>query len=388
MITLAVPAASQDATLPSPSTTVPFDDAFGLVWVPTVLQGADTLWFLLDTGFEFSLIDAGAAASLGLTLTDVQTIPQPGGSVEIGSVSGVRIDIGSVRFSDWPLQALPLASLQPIVGRSFGGIIGHDMIAAFVTTIDYDHRVLTFTEADSFVPPAGAVEVPLAIVNNEPFVDAAIVQPHRASIPGRFKLDTGSLDALGLNRNFLEDQEVLAPGQRTLAIPGVAVGGETDGILFEIEGFSIGPFFVERLVIGATMDSEGFENRADAGTVGAEILRRFTITLDYAGSRMFLQRSARFGDPGAVDRSGMWVIADGDDFSILRVRFVLEGSAAADAGIAAGDRITRINGEAASAYALVDLWRLLRGEPGSAVDLTVDRDGTTHQARLVLRSRI
>jgi hypothetical protein len=386
--TLTVSAAAQEAHLPSRQVTVPFDDAFGLIWVPTVVQATDTLWFLLDTGFEFSLIDAATATSLHLQLTDVQTVPQPGGAVDVGTVSGTRIDIGPAEFTDWPLQALPLAALQPIVGRSFGGIVGHDMIAAFVTTIDYDRRVLTFTDPEEFSPPPDAVEIPLTILNNEPFVDAAIVQPHRSRIPGRFKLDTGSLDALGLNRNFLENQEVLAPDQATRSIPGVAVGGETDGILFEIDGFSLGPFLVEGLVIGATLESGGFEDRADAGTIGAEILRRLTITLDYPNSRMFLERNGQFADPAAVNRSGMWVIADGDDFSIFRVRFVLEGAAADAAGIAAGDRITRINGEAASAYTLVDLWRILRGEPGSTVDLTVERDGSTRQARLVLRSPI
>ncbi|MDH4042823.1 MAG: aspartyl protease family protein [Gemmatimonadota bacterium] len=369
------------------SVRVPFDDAFGLVWVAVSVGAADTLSFILDTGFEYSLINASVAKQLGLDVAEPRLVPQPGGAVEVGAVADVALRIGGVRVAPLTLQAVPLGGLEPVVGRRLDGVIGHDVIEQYVLTIDYDRRTLIVQPSAGGILPAGDT-LALTIIANEPFVDGVIRQPHDSAIRGRFKLDTGSLDAAGLNRGFLEDAGVLAPGQRTRTIPGVAVGGETDGLLFGVDGFRLGRFEIRHAVIGATLESAGFENRSDAGTIGAEILRRFTVTLDYAGSRMVLVPGAQFDDPPAVDRSGMWVVAAGSDFTEFRVRFVLDGGPAAAAGVRQGDVVVSVNGRPATEMRLVDLWRLSRQPDGTIVTLDLQRGAERRSARVVLRSPV
>ena len=376
----------------SPQTTepveVPFQSDFGLIWVQTTVNGSAPLWFLLDTGFEYSLIDAAAAQRLGLQVQDPQSVPQPGGTVEMGAVPDVQLAIGSIRVPPLTVQAVPLAGLEPVVGRSLHGILGHDVIARYLLTIDYERETLRFLPADTDEPlPEGTV-LPLTIVANEPFVDGVIEQPHDSDIRGRFKLDTGSLDALGLNRNFLEGSDVLAPGQTTHRVPGIAVGGDTDGLLFRIAGFRLGPYTLHDPVIGATLASEGFEDRDDAGTIGAEVLHRFTVTLDYARARMVLAPNSHFADDPGVDRSGMWVVADGSDFSEFRVRFVLADGPAAAAGLEQGDVIVGVDGRSARTLRLVDLWRTWRQPDGTAVELEVRRGNQIRTLHLTLRSPV
>jgi len=367
---------------------IPFQSDFGLIWVQTTVNGSAPLWFLLDTGFDYSLIDAAVAQRLGLQVQDPQSVPQPGGAVEMGAVADVQLAIGSVRVPPLTVQAVPLAGLEPIVGRSLHGVLGHDVIARYVLTIDYERETLRFLPADADEPlPEGTV-LPLTIVANEPFVDGAIVQPHQSEIRGRFKLDTGSLDALGLNRNFLEGSAVLAPGQVTRRVPGIAVGGDTDGLLFRIAGFRLGPHIIYDPVIGATLASEGFENRDNAGTVGAEILRRFTVTLDYARARMVLAPNRHFTDDPAVDRSGMWVVANGDEFDEFQVRFAFADGPAAAAGLEEGDVILGVDGRPSGTLRLVDVWRALRQPDGTAVALDVRRGDQRRTVHLVLRSPV
>jgi len=349
---------------------IPFQSDFGLIWVQTTVNGSAPLWFVLDTGFESSLIDAAAAQRLGLQVQDPQSVPQPGGTVEMGAVADVQLGIGSVFVPPLTVQAVPLAGLEPVVGRSLHGVLGHDIISRYVLTIDYERETLRFLPADADEPlPEGTV-LPLTIVANEPFVDGTIVQPHRSEIRGRFKLDTGSLDALGLNRNFLEGSAVLAPGQATSRVPGIAV------------------YTIHDPVIGATLASEGFENRDDAGTVGAEVLRRFTVTLDYARARMVLAPNRHFTDDPAVDRSGMWVVAGGDDFDEFQVHFVLADGPAAAVGLEEGDVIVGVDGRSSSTLRLVDLWRTLRQPDGTAVALDVRRGSERRTVHLVLRSPV
>ena len=65
------------ATAVVPIADVPFNDDFGLVFFEASVNGSDPLVFLLDTGFDVSILDAGAAERLGLPTLDVRTEAQP-----------------------------------------------------------------------------------------------------------------------------------------------------------------------------------------------------------------------------------------------------------------------------------------------------------------------
>ena len=103
---------------------VPIDTDFGLVWIEVSVDGSDPLPFLLDTGFDYSVIDAGVAAALSLTVSDPDTVPQPGGPVEIGLTEGVTLGVPGGDLHDWTLRAIPIAAAAQLVGREFAGIIG------------------------------------------------------------------------------------------------------------------------------------------------------------------------------------------------------------------------------------------------------------------------
>lgn len=385
---LVLPPAAEGQTARDAAAEIPFDNDFGLVFVPVVVAGGEALWFLLDTGFEYSVLNVDHVGPLGLALSDTQTVPQPGGAVTVGTIPATTLRIAGREIPGVALRALPLTPLQPVVGRAVDGIIGHDVIERFVVEIDYGRRRLVLHDPTGFRYGGDGAVLPVTIENDEPFVDGEILQPHRPPIRGRFKIDTGSLDALGLNRNFLNDADVLAPEQRTLALPGVAVGGETEGIAFTIDGFRIGGYVVPDLIIGATLASAGFEERDDAGTVGAEILGRFTVILDYPRERIMLEPSERVAEPGQWDRSGLWIVADGPGFSTFRVRSVVPDSPAADAGLLVGDVIIAVNGRQARDWRLGELWRLLRGPEGTTVRVEVQRGDTTMPIVLSLRRLI
>jgi len=353
---------------------VPIDTDFGLVWIEVSVDGSDPLPFLLDTGFDYSVIDAGVAAALSLTVSDPDTVPQPGGPVEIGLTEGVTLGVPGGDLHDWTLRAIPIAAAAQLVGREFAGIIGHDVLAERVWRIDYEAGMMTVYDASSVLSTDGA-EIPVEVIAAEPFIDAAIEQPHAGTIPGRFKLDTGSTDVAGLNLNFHEGAGVLAPGQTTIPIPGVAVGGETTGILYRIDAFRIGPYSIASPVIGATLESAGFENRADAGTIGAALLRQFTLTIDYPRNRILLEPNDAYGKPTGEDLSGLWPVAHGQDFSVARVRFVIPDSPAARAGVQVDDLILAVDGVLVSELRLSGVFDLLRSGVGSTRVLRIDRNG-------------
>jgi len=78
-----------------------------------------------------------------------------------------------------------------------------------------------------------------------------------------------------------------------------------------------------------------------AGNLGANILSRFRLILDYSRARMYLDPVADWNAPFCKNRVGFDLMR-ADRF--LEVRFVAPDSPAARAGWRAGDRITAIDG--------------------------------------------
>jgi len=370
----------------APSADVTMDTDFGLVLLDVSVNDAEPRTFILDTGFEFSVIDAGVAAELGLRVSDPDTIPQPGGPVEVGLVEGVRLGLPGDDFAPRTLRALPISPGWSVIGRRFAGILGHDVLAERVWVIDYEGRRLR-TYPTSFEPEVAGVEVPVDVVAAEPFVPAEIEQAGGRRIRGRFKLDTGSTDVAGLNRNYLRDSTVLEPDQATRPVPGFAVGGETSGILFRVAAFRIGPYSLSRPVIGATMSSGGFEDRSDAGTIGGELLRRFTLTLDYPRDRILLEPNGLFDAPVREDLSGIFMLrAEGAGLDTVVVSVVAADSPAEEAGIREGDALLAVEGVPASRLGLAGIFERLRTGPGETRTLLLERDGKTREVSLLLRT--
>jgi C-terminal processing protease CtpA/Prc len=149
----------------------------------------------------------------------------------------------------------------------------------------------------------------------------------------------------------------------------------------------LGPVEVREPVTLFSVQAKGaFTDPYVAGNVGGGVLRRFDITFDYAGKRMWLEPNARDALRDGYDRSGMWVNQVGAAFAVMDV---LEGGPAHEAGLRAGDRIVAVDGKASSGMSLSGFRELLRSlAPGTRVRLGIDSAGKARQATLVLRELV
>jgi C-terminal processing protease CtpA/Prc len=123
-----------------------------------------------------------------------------------------------------------------------------------------------------------------------------------------------------------------------------------------------------------------------AGNIGGEILKRFTLTLDYGRQRAWLAPNALSGAPEIYDRSGLSFgrLAGGG----LGIAGVTAGSAAAVAGLAAGEEIVSVDGAPARALALYDFIERLRGPVGSKFTLVVRGGAGVRTVTLVLADQV
>lgn len=120
-------------------------------------------------------------------------------------------------------------------------------------------------------------------------------------------------------------------------------------------------------------EAGAFADRYVAGNVGGGVLKRFTVTFDYGRKRMILEPDPAAAVPEGHDRAGLWINRAGDGF---RVEDVTAGGPAAEAGLAVGDRITAVDGRAATELSLSAVRQRFRSEPpGTRVRLTVAGEG-------------
>ena len=202
---------------------------------------------------------------------------------------------------------------------------------------------------------------------------------------GRFVIDTGSSGGVILSPQFGGREEVMASSGRTLSVQGYGVGGRSELRLERIERLELGGVSLAHPI--AALQSAGagrVSARGTLGNIGGAILSRFKVIFDYPRKRMILEPGPGIAEPFEMDMSGLALTAPPPDHRRVRVSRVLEGSAALEAGIRAGDEIETVDGTPAPEIGLSALRERLRRE-GQKVRLGVRRGA--ERITLTLKTR-
>jgi hypothetical protein len=369
--------------------TVPVEIAANLVYLHGRINGSPPLNVVLDTGSSVSIVAPGIAKQIGL---------HPSGSGEaagighgrseaITFVQGVRLQIDdspSVELNDQTIAILPINYVAEEVGRPTDSFFGSNIFKNYRVTVDYASERVTFAAPQSVQPADSGTPLPIQIMSDTPFVTATLVGSDGSRVQGLFLLDSGTTGSLILSTRFLAAHPQIVAGGPQLTVPSInAVGGKIELKLVRIVGVDLGPFHFHQPVAIVPQSAAGMlANPQVAGFIGAEILRRFTVTWDYPHNRISLAPNAHLHDPFEGDASGLRLTVSPPDYQDIQVVALLPGSPAAQSGLRVGDVIIGINGHTG-----MPLWRVVDDlrKPNTSPELTVRRDNKTFHVRLSLR---
>jgi hypothetical protein len=370
-----------------PDVVIPFEQANRAIFIQVVVKGRP-LWFVLDTGDKYAVIDLAVARSIGLDLGP----PIPLSGAGTATVTGALVKdspfqvTGLADFSQPLFIAAPLGDLAKAEGHPFAGVLGKDFIGEFVVDIDYARRQLTLHDkaAYRYAGSGHALDITFN-PSGHPQARAEVVDAAGHPADGLFTLDIGSTGAVILNTPFVDQAHLLQPGQASVPLQGAAgVGGDVQGAVARLSALKLAGFVVrDPVTVFAETKTGAFASADTQGNIGGAILERFKVTLDYSRARIILEPTRRFGEPTEYDMSGVSLSASGPDFRTFTVDEVAPDSPGSEAGVEVGDRVTAIGGRPASAYSLSDLRALLRRP--RALSLTVERAGGQRKLRLQLR---
>src|ERR1700749_2790238 len=108
------------------STTIPFEFYDKHIYLKATVNDAGPLWFILDSGDKYAVIDSARARALGVK--SLGKIPVGGagaGSMTASYVLRGRFALDGVKDFSQPLSlAMPLDHMAQVFGHPFDGIVG------------------------------------------------------------------------------------------------------------------------------------------------------------------------------------------------------------------------------------------------------------------------
>jgi hypothetical protein len=359
-----------------------------LVLLPVRINNSAPLSFILDTAASTSVVNSAVARQIGLSFGNSDRATTGGGTVETNAISGASVSVGTLQLGSLPLVAIDLSRLQEGLGNRVDGILGYDLFQRFIVEIDYIDRRVRFHQPTQSID-GGGDEVPLTLDDQIPFVNVTLVSADGSRASAQVEFDTGQTGALTITRPFVEANHLVSSSQQSVAIStGAIIAGGVTAHVTRVASLQLGSAVVQRPVVNVTPGEKDAGVSAEiAGVLGAEVLRRFDVIVDYTRHRVLLRPNREFGVPMEFDMSGMSLAAVPLEAPSYRVRSIVDGSPAVAAGIEVGDIVTHINGVAASQVPLSELRQKLR-VPDSAFVFTTTRGGVSRSVSVRTRRLI
>jgi hypothetical protein len=355
--------------------TVPFELYDNFVFLQVRVNGSEPRSFLLDTGASTSFLNETLADSLSLVLKRQHgsNIGAGESSTKLAFAKNIVLSLAGVDLPAQTVAVVPLAKLESKIGHGIGGIVGADLFKRYVVTIDYAVNGITLGDPNAFAYHGKGEVITFRLSGNRPFFKAAVTPISATPIEAEFVIDTGDNSTVTFHTPFVKKHNLLASSQTLIPHVSQGLSGESRSWRGRVSRLQLGKFAIDKPIATFSEATKGSEaDRSYDGVLGGEILRRFTVTLDYSRRLMFLEPNSALTDPYDTDMSGARLAALGPDFRTIMVESVTEGSAASESGLAPGDRIETVDDKTARDLSLQQIKQMFK-QDGSQYLLGVRR---------------
>lgn len=395
-------------------TVIPFQLLNNLIFVPLNINGVD-LTFLLDSGVNetilFSLDDKE------INFNDIEKI-KFSGLGESKNIEGLRSDNNVVKigkdYQDLKHTVFIILdesiNFSSHVGIPVNGIIGYQFFKDHAVQIDFISKKITVFNDDQLFQKRKKryTEFPISIEGNKPYLMAGVEMTH-SKVDSKMLLDLGNSDAIWLFPKLIDDFVYNRPNIEDYL--GQGFNGDIFGKRSRIHRFHIGDFVFEK-PLTAMPDEYSIQNVRIVpdrkGSIGSDILRRFSVIFDYPNQKVYLRKNKHFDDPFIFNKSGLDIQHDGmtwekdlvtietsrkdksnegvvayeakDSFKynfVLKPQYSVSGcrrdSPCFTAGIRKDDKIISINKKKVGDYTLQKINNLLKDEDGTKITFEIER---------------
>jgi len=372
-----------------------FEFVHNLIVVPVYINNKGPFNFILDSGVKPIIItDSSIVSPLDTTSLFISRIRGRGIGPELEAfvMTNLSVDIGDA--SGEKLSAILLKDdpfhLSAYVGIPIHGIIGSDVFNSFIVKINYLSKKLTLYDPLSRVRKRGD-RIPVQLIDEKPYVNVLVSSEDGRKDSLLLLIDSGAGHAFSLD--LTEDQERIRPEKTIYGNLGKGLAGSIFGLVGRLSRIQVGDFPIKNAVVAfPTYEDVAIRSLMTerSGSVGGELLKRFTVLFDYSKKEIYLKKNRQFRRPYEYDMSGMeiYVLNDKEEGDRFFVGQIDQDTPAEKEGFLTDDEIISINFKPVSAYTLDDINDLLQEETTTGLVFQVLRDGQVLVKLLELKRRI
>lgn len=360
----------------------PFKFISNLIIIPVLINNSDSLYFILDTGLNISILtelSMGDSLSLNYTKQVKLTGLGKGESINALHSYGNIFRISSVRGNYQHIYIIlqNVFNLSSMLGTRVHGLIGYNLFKEFVVEINYEKMVITLHRPESYrLRHIGKSKViPIILDNTKPYIYATVTQETGEKVRVKLLLDTGASHSLWLDTS--SDPNLHLPNKVRNAYLGTGLNGEINGMIGRIEELNLSDFKFSYPIVAfpdSTSAGSAFGLDGRNGSLGSEILRRFHIVIDYPHSQIILRPNKYFKELFKLNRSGIEVVSPIPGFPYYTIASIREGSPGELAGLKAGDILYSINHRSDKNLSISQIYEYFQGKPGRKLKVVVIRN--------------
>jgi predicted aspartyl protease len=376
---------------------VPFKLINNLIIIQLKINGYGPYHFILDSGFSGSVfIEPEDMSRMQLKNSRDIRIKGLGNGETLKAYesTGNTIEISGIVGNDFDFYVLNrnLLDLSSKLGIPINGIIGYPAFRDFIVEIKYNKRQLIFFKTGNFSYKGRYkkyITIPLRINQNKPYIVIMLRDEDGNEASLKTLLDTGASHALWAEEKSLKGLEILYNEEPIFL--GSGLNGDVYGRLGRIFEVNTGPFKLNNVIISRP-DSISISktigiNERD-GSIGAEILRRYHVVLDYHHQKLSLKKNNHFNQKFTQNKSGLEVSVSFSAPSRYFIYEVRKNSPADIAGLKPGDQIIQINQNPTSGLQLDEIYSFFYGKHGEVIQIRYLRNGKGNIVKLKLKDFI
>lgn len=409
---------------------IPFKQINNLAFIDLKINNVD-LTFLLDTGVAETLLFSLENKDISFENVEKVNFTGLGGSTYVEGIKSTKNTLKlNKEFIDKDHTIYIVLdeefNFSSHVGIPVNGIIGYHFFKNQPIKIDFERHVITVYNEKFFNEKKlkKFEKLPISIEGQKPYL-VTEVQQSKDFFPAKMLIDLGNSDALWLFPNRIPHFNYNRPNIDDFL--GRGFNGDIYGKRSRIHAVKLGKSTLNKPI--ASMPSEESVKsmnfaKGRIGSIGSDILKRFTVIFDYKNSNFYIKKSKRVKDPFKFNMSGLDIKHDGmkwendlvkvdlpkpkesakndntvftaqsdfqykfvlkPEYSIVGVR---ENSPSFLVDIKKGDKLIEINGKRTSDMSLQQINELFSSEENRKIKVTLIRNSMTLSKEFVLKDPI
>src|SRR5690554_1165651 len=372
-----------------------FELVHNLIIIPVFINDRGPFNFILDSGVKPLIItDSSIVSPLDTTSLFLSRIRGRGIGPELEAyvMTNLTVDVGDA--SGEKLSAILLKEdpfhLSAYVGMPVHGIIGSDVFNSFMVKLNYLRKKLTLYYPEDKIRKRGD-RIPIQLIDEKPYVNILLSNENGTKDSLLLLIDSGAGHAFSLD--LTDDQIRMQPSKTIVGNLGKGLSGSIFGLIGRLPEVQLGEFSIKDAVVAFPMyedDALRSLMTERSGSIGGELLKRFTVLFDYSRSEIYLKKNRQYKNPYEYDMSGMLVYNLNTEENDKRffIGLIDENTPAEKEGFLVGDEILSINFKDASMYRLDEINELLQKETSIGLIFQILRDDQVLVKLLKLERRI